>query len=374
MNSNAPREGFVDICRGVAILMVISVHVGLALDGLPVWLVHSTALGQLGVQLFFVTSAYTLCESASRRRSEKRWVLGFFVRRWFRIAPLYYIAIFFYFCVSLVTARYGNPSILNYSEAAIAANLIFIHGFFPFANNNIVPGGWSIGCEMAFYSIFPLIFIWLSSLKSDAKRGAYAALFAVSISCASCIFALYINDTAITGNNTFYYYNIGNQMPCFLVGMAAFYWRKTSMGTDRNFTCTISFISITFSIFLFYSGEDSSFSMIPLFCGTGFAAFVLFLRNTQISLRPIEYIGLRSYSVYIFHFVFAFQGTRLFAKALHRLADVPAPIIFILALAGTSIATLLIAVQTEMLIERPFISLGHRLAKKAEAQGIIHSE
>ena len=65
---NADRLRFLDIARGLAVLGVIAVHTvqqfPTNVRPLDWWL----GLGQFGVQLFFVISAYTMCMTLAARR------------------------------------------------------------------------------------------------------------------------------------------------------------------------------------------------------------------------------------------------------------------------------------------------------------------
>jgi peptidoglycan/LPS O-acetylase OafA/YrhL len=81
---------------------------------------------------------------------------NFFIRRFFRIAPLYYAAIVFYLVWRTVIGGFVVPP--QYDVLGIASNMLFLHGFYPEANNSIVPGGWSTATEMTFYVCFPLLF------------------------------------------------------------------------------------------------------------------------------------------------------------------------------------------------------------------------
>lgn len=356
------RDAFIDQCRGIAILMVITIHAGQSVAGLARWTTSITELGQLGVQLFFVVSAYTLCESASRRWFHEGWVSGFFVRRWFRIAPLYYLAIALYFTVSAGMARQGNTAIEAYSLATVAANFALVHGFIPAANNSIVPGGWSIGTEMAFYLTFPPLFWSLSRLASDAARGGMALAAAVIVSAASVYVASTFQDSALADNNSFYFYNLFNQMPVFLAGISAYWWRDQSAARNALVTSLVSVVSSACGVALFYSGLPFAFEMLPIAAGIAFASLALTLRSIGVRAKVIEYIGVRSFSIYIFHFMFVSQAAKIFEIAAIKIVALPALSIFVLTWLTTVIVTTLLATMTEMSIERPFIALGSKAA------------
>src|ERR1700761_4455064 len=97
--SGTPHVQFIDAVRGYAVSLVILCHTTYLFPELP-YPVHRVAvLGWHGVQLFFLASAVTLLMSWHReiRRYGAADVGAFFLRRFFRIAPAYYVAALFYF-------------------------------------------------------------------------------------------------------------------------------------------------------------------------------------------------------------------------------------------------------------------------------------
>ena len=93
MSDPIRRFSYIDALRGYAILMVIEVHTSQLFSDLPGPLATILNQGARGVQLFFVTSAFTLSMSWVARNET---TADFFTRRLFRIAPMFWIAIIFY--------------------------------------------------------------------------------------------------------------------------------------------------------------------------------------------------------------------------------------------------------------------------------------
>src|SRR5690242_11692640 len=84
------RVAFLDGLRAIAALLVFLVHSAapaLRQGDEPLRI----DLAKYGVTIFFVVSAFSLCLSLTREseRGEIRWG-AYFIRRFFRIAPLYY--------------------------------------------------------------------------------------------------------------------------------------------------------------------------------------------------------------------------------------------------------------------------------------------
>jgi peptidoglycan/LPS O-acetylase OafA/YrhL len=83
---------FIDALRGYAILGVLMVHSGGFVSASSPFLTNFMALGKSGVQLFYIASALTLCMSWEFRKKHEAYpVRNFFIRRFFRIAPMFYV-------------------------------------------------------------------------------------------------------------------------------------------------------------------------------------------------------------------------------------------------------------------------------------------
>src|SRR5712671_599344 len=91
----AKRVAALDALRGIAILMVIFFHTSVSFppDHRLARLLES---GNLGVQLFFLVSAITMCHMWRERWNEADRQLKFYIRRFFRIAPLFWLAMILY--------------------------------------------------------------------------------------------------------------------------------------------------------------------------------------------------------------------------------------------------------------------------------------
>src|SRR5207244_3532830 len=91
---------YIDALRGLAAAAVLFTHLPALFDGLA-WRVDYVArLGAHGVQLFFMVSAITLASSwDARSESELAPARAFYIRRFFRIAPMFWFAGLLYIAI-----------------------------------------------------------------------------------------------------------------------------------------------------------------------------------------------------------------------------------------------------------------------------------
>jgi peptidoglycan/LPS O-acetylase OafA/YrhL len=357
---------YIDSIRGVAILMVIFGHVGQEIRGLT-FLPHLlVSYGQMGVQLFFVASAYTLCLSATHRASESQPIKKYAIRRFFRIAPVYYLGLLGYFLLALflVWHKTGLLSMPNkYNFINVLANLLFLHGFYPPANNTIVPGGWSIGTEMMFYILFPILFYYGKKITASSLNKGLLLLLTVFIFSQLLLLLISYFTGFYVQNNNFLYYNLVNQLSVFCVGITYFLIQKNvEFKTDWKLDLIV-FILLTFlSLLLWNSNWQNIFSVIPFISAISFIFLMnVFEKIDKLNFKFLVKIGTVSYSMYILHFVLLnFSGS-----ISTRLSEVVNKniLLFVLFLM-TVIITFLAAMISEKYIEKPFIAMGRKIIAK----------
>ncbi|WGK69409.1 acyltransferase [Candidatus Haliotispira prima] len=159
------KKNYVYALRGFAIFGVIAIHTGQIAAPVMADLAKAAPIirdfvnqGAMGVQLFYVLSAFTLFLSYHNRKDrEINPDRNFLLRRFFRIAPLYYLGLVFYLFQRGLGPRYALGDAESITMANIIANVFFVHGVNPYWINSVVPGGWSITVEMTFYLMIPLL-------------------------------------------------------------------------------------------------------------------------------------------------------------------------------------------------------------------------
>lgn len=99
-----------DFLKGIAILMVIIVHTSQRVN-MTQGYSNIAMLGQLGCQMFFVISGFSLSSSFAHNHSLGR----FYWNRFISIAPGYYIAIIISILVSFLELKIGVEPIAELS-------------------------------------------------------------------------------------------------------------------------------------------------------------------------------------------------------------------------------------------------------------------
>jgi len=111
--------------------------------------------GGVGVDIFFVISGFIMYHVSYKRFGEQGAVRQFLVRRFFRVAPLYYFATLLMLTATVMFSK--AVSISQPSFGAIAASFLF----FPMTNSldqtaPVLKLGWTLNFEAYFYVVFAL--------------------------------------------------------------------------------------------------------------------------------------------------------------------------------------------------------------------------
>jgi peptidoglycan/LPS O-acetylase OafA/YrhL len=175
------RLDVLDGLRGIAIALVVWYHAWLV-SGQSVALVNFVAeAGFLGVDLFFFISGFCIFYPYARAARDGRAMpqtRRFFARRALKILPSYLLALGVFAIV--YHARFASPA-----DAAveIASHLTFLHTLSPVTFGAISGPLWTIGVEVQFYLIFPLIcpFFRRSPVVAYAALVVLAELYRLAV-------------------------------------------------------------------------------------------------------------------------------------------------------------------------------------------------
>ncbi|HVR86666.1 MAG TPA: acyltransferase [Planctomycetota bacterium] len=364
---------FIDALRGWAFLAVLAVHVHVPVQ-VPTWLSGAQVAGNYGVQLFFVISALTLFMSYdSRRKRDRNPVAAFFVRRLFRIAPLFWLAIPFYLWHNGVGPRASAPNGIHWPQ--IVSTSFFLHGWHPTSINSVVPGGWSIATEMTFYLILPLCFRVLPDLRRSIVACGAALVLSIGISLIMrrWLSTLYpVEQTDLI--RSFLYFWFPGQLPVFLLGFVLYFLIKrfprapgaaSSEGSGRG-SLLLPSVAIGWTLGMVILHQRVPMAYFLFSCGFVLLGLGLSLRPLSILVNPISrFAGKVSYSAYLTHFFVVEQLTWRISNQgilgqMERHPVLALLLAYLLCLAGT----LAISTLTHYLIEVPGQNLGKGLIRR----------
>ncbi|MFZ3320789.1 MAG: acyltransferase [Usitatibacter sp.] len=163
----APIEGL----RGIAVLWVIAFHCWVLRPNDPwVLMIKSSPLdplvrnGYLGVDLFFLISGFLLAmpwfvHSDAGRESPS--MKSFYARRFWRIAPAFYVQLAFLFLIVIPMLR--GYDFWRYDKWVYLynffAHLTFLHNTTPLSSGSMAVNGalWTLSVEAQFYLLLPLV-------------------------------------------------------------------------------------------------------------------------------------------------------------------------------------------------------------------------
>jgi peptidoglycan/LPS O-acetylase OafA/YrhL len=328
----------VDGLRAIAIVPVLLFHAGIS----------RFSGGFVGVDVFFVISGYLISnlildDIASGRFS----IAHFYERRARRILPALFVLIF---CASVAAYRLLIPEdTKEFGKGVIAtmvfsSNILFARqtGYFQApAENNPLLHTWSLAVEEQFYIFYPL-FLFLVS-RYLRKRYLPALLPIVGLSFAYNVWMVHAHRTAA------FYSAPARAWELLLGGLLAL--RMIPPPRSRILTNSLAVLGLALLVYsvLCFSGY-TLFPGVAALCPTLGAALLIYSAEQSgtvvsrlLSMKPVVYIGLISYSLYLWHWVLLFFVRYWLARALNWQE-----------VAAVIAASFLIATVSWKFVENPF--------------------
>ena len=241
----------------------------------------------------------------ARSKTEDQYLRNFFIRRFFRIAPLFYLAIIFYVTLYGLGPRYYAPNGVQWWFIPLTG--IFAHGFHPETITSVIPGGWSIAVEMTFYLALPLLLSVISNLRIAAMiLGPSILLYIAGPFAITRGFA----DAYPFDQNylllSFANMNFFAQLPVFILGISIYYIFKEDK--LKKPLAIFSAVLLPVIILIFTLMPDHRMVLLLsnyLVVSLGLAAFTIMLSEFPVFalVNPaICFLGKISFSLYLTHF------------------------------------------------------------------------
>lgn len=348
---------YIDSLRGVAVLMVVFVHV--ILSSSEIWKYYPELL-QVSmqrwihcIQLFFIVSAFTLTISYQNRLTEKHATRNFIIRRFFRIAPMYYLAVIYFTFAVFIGFDFSNLDFSKFEPKGFISSVLFLNGLFPAWINSYVPGGWTITVECMFYFFMPFICKYINNLNRSL-------LFVLVTLLLSTLVNSLLAGTSFDKFDFLYYY-FPNQLPVFALGILTYWLIKEDLSNIKPLYGLFAVI-----VLMFYCYISIPAHILDTIV---FVLLILVLNKhpfRALSNKILSSIGECSFSMYLIHFaILNIMVDRMNIRNIISVTNGATAIIdillFYLVVGG---GAYLIARLTYKFIEVPGQSLGRKLIKR----------
>ena len=303
-----------DGLRALAVLAVIAYHLGLG------W----APGGLLGVGVFFTLSGYLITDLllGQHETTGRLQLADFWLRRARRLLPALFVMLAVVAAWVTLLDRDQLPAI----RGAVAASAAYVANWWLIAQHSSyfaqfappMPLGhlWSLAVEEQFYLIWPWLLLlglrWARGRRRARTRLAAATLLLAAVS-AVAMALLYrpgYDPTRI-------YDGTDTRAFAVLIGAAlAFVWPSRHLGSDVTETARwiLDGIGITglaiIGVLIWRTSEYSPFlyrgGMVLLSAGTaltvGAAASPASRLGVVLGIRPLRWVGVRSYGIYLWHY------------------------------------------------------------------------
>lgn len=324
-----------DVLRGIASAAVVVHHTYSLANrpSVPAGGAIFEGLGSWGVDLFFLLSGYLLCDYFWRPRAQRS-LRVFWVRRFFRVAPAYYIQILLLFLF------FAAPALL-FSAAGlrqIATQLTFTHYYTPNTASSLNVNGalWTLSIEMTLYLTMPLLALAVGWPATRGRRTLFWPMVAVAALVAAGIGyrllvayqggglqELYFGSipAEAAGNARLY---LARQFPAWIalfglgIGLRWLVTRRylpaRLLGPTRHRVSVFVLLMLPSLAWLELTERAVDFTHPFLFAGFDVALGVLLLPALLYAARPSAstegglliragvWLGDRSYGLYLWHF------------------------------------------------------------------------
>jgi len=288
----------IDGLRAIAILPVVLYHVGF----------NYFSGGFVGVDVFFVISGYLITSLIAKETDSGSFSLkDFYERRARRILPALFSVAFF---ASILAFFFLLPFDHNDFSQSLMATIGFASNFHFLGDTGYFDGPaefkpllhtWSLALEEQFYIFFPLLFVFISRRLMFWRNKIILALFVSSL-------AISVWGVEYAPKATFYLLHtrawellLGSMLALNIV-------RDIQNSSLKNVLSFAGLGLIFFSVLMFdtHTAFPGASAFLPCF-----GAFLVIWSNKNgttlcgklLSLSPVVFIGLISYSLYLWHWV-----------------------------------------------------------------------
>jgi peptidoglycan/LPS O-acetylase OafA/YrhL len=302
----------IDALRGIAALSIFIYHICGTTGIYPIQIIPERFIGLTlaGIPLFLILSAFTLYSSLDNRAGEKRKFFKFYLRRFFRIAPLFYLLLIIVVLDSLIIQK-AVPSWQD-----ILVNFTFTFNLVPQYSMSLFSDGWTVGVEMLFYLVLPLVFIKVNNIRRSIVL--FIGIYWLSKEIRWLLGTIIGENIMMSTNYDFY--NFSHWAYIFPLGVICYLIYKSYLPKmRREYRAPAAFSMLLLSLvilFMFINNLPLTLALSDLYEPLSIltrlremssVAFVLLILS--LSLKPnrlivnrfTRFFGTISYSLYLIH-------------------------------------------------------------------------
>lgn len=288
----------IDGLRAIAIVSVVAYHCGLkAVSG-----------GFVGVDIFFVISGYLIASQVNRDVSTDSFQISkFYQRRAKRILPALAGVLCALFLAALIL--FSPQEMKEFASSAIAAVLSASNLYFWIRSGYFSVGAdlkpllmtWSLGIEEQFYLIFPLLLFALRKVRPSRVITMFSLMALASFAASAVV-------TSVSPSAAFYLlptrgWELGAGVLLALYEAQQWRMQRWIKGWVEDLSSVLGAAMIVYAVFFFDSTTrfPGSAAAMPVMGATLLIASRQGIVNRILARRPFVFIGLVSYSWYLWH-------------------------------------------------------------------------
>jgi exopolysaccharide production protein ExoZ len=285
------RLNSLDYLRGLAAIGIVIYHFNSWSFGAHDSGSILSRFGLYGVSIFYMLSGLTLFHIYENKMFKNENVNSFFIKRFFRIMPLLWLVT----TITILGAK------IHFEIARIFLNYSGLFSIFA-PTSYIAGGAWSIGNEISFYLLFPLVIF-----AYQKKKVVFFVLMALFLLCHIYFAFFVLSDKISVPDQWVSYINPLNQVFFFMAGTLIYILNK--LIKLNRWPAILLFVSgiLLFVYFPVYGNKSnliigSNKIMFTLFCSLIIWS-ALNINATSISPvhHVLKWLGEISYSVYLLH-------------------------------------------------------------------------
>lgn len=312
--------------RALAALIVVVCHLRSELFHGPT--------GASGVALFFVISGFTMAQVSTREN-----VAIFVKKRLIRILPLYWIATLAAFAVS-PCQNAGFFFANTPTKMELLKSLLFI----PFARkdgfvNPVLPLGWTLNYEMAFYALVAVGILFVGKKASIFAAACIPIAMLVFHFLPGAIAKTYASPVTLE----------------FLAGIVIYHAAPRCIGIAKTHRTALMVMALASVATLLFMERMNSLPITILVAPPAsvlvFSAVLLFWSGVDLRWRLVTVLGDSSYMIYILH-PFVLAGLQLLSIRFHFLNFHSSATGFVIAIGSVCLLSIWLYYKVELPVLR----------------------